>query len=70
MITKPYRLLRMQSTSVLLCLLCDRYSANPHDIAQRFCGWCHVWLEELPHDYRRPEEAAQAPRGEGDLGSS
>ncbi len=65
---RAYRLLRIQSTAVLRCLLCDRYSANPHDIAQRFCGWCYVGLEELSSEYRRPEEAA--PQGKADLGPS
>lgn len=57
MITKAYRLLQIQGTRVLLCLLCDRYSAHPTDIVERYCGFCHVWLRTVDADYQRPDEA-------------
>lgn len=56
MITRPYRLLMLQGTRVLFCLVCDTYSANAHDIAHHYCGRCHLWLDDLPEDYRRPRD--------------
>ena len=35
MLTKPYRLLTIKGEEAVLCLLCDRYSANPQDITAR-----------------------------------
>jgi hypothetical protein len=51
MITAAYRILRIKGTETILCLLCDRYSAHPQDIAYKYCGWCHVWLDQVPMTY-------------------
>lgn len=59
MITKPYRLLRIRDVEVLLCLVCDRWSANPNDLLHRYCGYCHLWLETLPPSYQRTDEHLQ-----------
>jgi hypothetical protein len=56
MITKPWRILHIQGHEVLLCLFCDRYSANVHDITARYCGFCHRWLEGIDNDAQRPDE--------------
>lgn len=32
----------------ILCLRCGMVSYNPNDIAQRYCGRCHLFLEDLP----------------------
>jgi len=52
-ITHAWRNIHIQGEQVLLCLLCDRYSWNPHDRANRYCGWCHVFLDTAPEDFRR-----------------
>jgi hypothetical protein len=61
-ITKPYRFLQIRGESVILCLLCDRYSANPNDIAARYCGFCGTWLATVVDDYQRPDEDLLPPR--------
>jgi hypothetical protein len=50
-ITAAYRILSIKGTETILCLLCDRYSAYPKDIHYKYCGWCHVWLDEVPRTY-------------------
>lgn len=57
MITRAWRIIHVNGSQVILCLLCDRYSANVHDIANRYCGYCHVFLDDLPEDYRRLRKA-------------
>jgi hypothetical protein len=59
MITLPYRLLRIRDTTVLLCLLCDRWSAHPDDILWKYCGYCHCFLTDFPEDFRSTEIPAQ-----------
>ena len=61
MITKPWRILRIQGHEVLLCLFCDKYSANPNDIAARYCGFCHRWLGTVADNEWRPGEGIAAP---------
>ena len=51
MITHAWRDIHIHGTTVMLCLLCDRYSANPHDRDRRYCGFCHVFLEGIPMDF-------------------
>jgi hypothetical protein len=53
LITHAWRIIHIQGEQVLLCLLCDRYSWNPHDRANRYCGFCHEWLDIVPEDFRR-----------------
>lgn len=53
MITRPYRILTIKGTRVILCLVCDTYSAHPTDIAEHYCGRCSYWLDDLPEIYRR-----------------
>ncbi len=33
-------------TSSITCLICGRTSFNPTDIAQKYCGACHVFHED------------------------
>lgn|SRR5574341_913304 len=54
MMTHAYRVLALQGQPALLCLLCDRVSYHPEDIAQCYCGWCHVFLKTVPMFYRLP----------------
>jgi hypothetical protein len=58
MITHAYRLLMIRGAPVILCLLCDRYSANPGDIVNVYCGACHVFLEDVPATYDPTAQAA------------
>lgn len=58
MVTVAWRILSIQGHPVLLCLLCDRYSANVHDIEERYCGYCHRYLTEVLRDYVRPADRA------------
>lgn len=34
------------------CPHCERTSTNPQDIANRYCGHCHHFCDELSHDGR------------------
>ena len=52
MITHAWRELQVHGQRLFLCLLCDRYSANPHDAERRYCGFCGVFLEDIPMDFR------------------
>jgi hypothetical protein len=58
LITHAWRIIHIQGEQVLLCLLCDRYSGNPTDRANRYCGFCHEWLDIVPEDYRRLRRGA------------
>lgn len=71
MITRAFRILTINNQPCLLCLLCDRWSYNPHDIAHRYCGWCHVFLRDVPEDYQRPRlhyQGVMVESNEGDMG--
>ena len=59
MITKPYRILRIRGSEVLLCLCCDRWSAHPQDILHHYCGYCRVFLDDLPEDMRSTDVPAK-----------
>lgn len=61
MLTRAWRLLRIGGTPVLLCLICDRYSANLNDIRQRSCGYCHRFLTDVPEC---PRPAVVSPHEE------
>lgn len=52
MITTPYRILRINGVQVLLCLVCDRWSTHPQDLLHHYCGFCHLFLDDLPDDLR------------------
>lgn len=56
MVTKAYRILTLSGMDILVCLLCDRWTRHPDDIAKHYCGWCHTWLDAVPDDFRRPDE--------------
>jgi uncharacterized C2H2 Zn-finger protein len=43
---KHFLVRERQGIQVLECLQCGRISSNSHDIAQRYCGKCHEFLEE------------------------
>jgi hypothetical protein len=30
---------------VIMCKTCKRVSANPDDVAEKYCGFCHEFLE-------------------------
>jgi hypothetical protein len=51
--TKAWRLLRLAGHQALLCLLCDKYSFNPNDIQERYCGYCHTYLQDIALDFQR-----------------
>lgn len=61
MITHAWRIIHIQGEQVLLCLLCDRYSWNPHDRANLYCGFCHEWLDIVPEDFRRLRRGIPQP---------
>jgi len=69
MITKPYSILHIQRQRVLLCLVCDRYSGNPNDIAALYCGYCHTWLTTLRDDFQRPDEELLPPSRPAERGT-
>ncbi len=33
----------------IVCLQCNRRSYHPEDIKQRYCGFCHAFLEARMH---------------------
>lgn len=59
MITAPYRILRIRDCEVLLCLVCDRWSAHPQDILHHYCGYCHRFLDDLPDTFRSTDVPAK-----------
>lgn len=62
MLTAAWRELRFhRDWPCLLCLVCNRWSYNPTDIQQRYCQWCHLFLDELPEDYGRAAPVAPVP---------
>jgi hypothetical protein len=42
---------------VITCFLCQRTSANPHDVERRYCGHCHLFHDDLRF-IRPPEPGA------------
>jgi hypothetical protein len=36
--------------AAIVCLCCGLGSANPHDIAEKFCGFCRTWHSEWRDD--------------------
>jgi hypothetical protein len=61
MITPPYRILTYRGYRGLLCLACNRFSWNINDVKHRYCGFCHVFLNELPELLRQDEVEGKAP---------
>ena len=51
MLTPAFRILHYRDFPCLLCLVCNHISHNPNDIRFRYCGHCHLFLEELPEDF-------------------
>jgi hypothetical protein len=37
----------------ILCPRCGKKSANPHDIEKRYCGFCHLFHDDLPETIER-----------------
>ena len=35
------------------CLICGTTSYNPNDVAQRYCGFCHVFHDDVVSTYLR-----------------
>jgi ribosomal protein S27AE len=33
------------AAATITCLACGRTSANPHDVDNRYCGACHIFLD-------------------------
>ncbi len=44
--THPYRILTLRGRQAILCLFCDWLSFNPNDVANQYCGHCHIFLGE------------------------
>jgi hypothetical protein len=61
MITPAYRVLHYRREPCILCLVCNRISYNPNDIKHRYCGACHLFLNDLPEDFRQPHTAGVRP---------
>lgn len=40
-----YQIVNGQWTPAFKCPHCDAVSFNPHDIAQWYCGQCHVFVD-------------------------
>jgi len=55
--SETYRLVRHMGSRCLLCLRCNRISFNPNDVQQRYCGHCHVFLED-GYDHDTQEDSA------------
>jgi hypothetical protein len=36
--------------AAIVCLCCGLGSANPQDIAEKYCGFCHAWHSEWRDD--------------------
>lgn len=43
-----YQIVRGQWTAALKCPQCGAVSFNPHDLTNRYCGRCHVFLDDAP----------------------
>ena len=61
MITPAYRVLHYRDYPCILCLVCNRISFNPNDIKHRYCGACHLFLNDLPEAFRQPNTAGGRP---------
>lgn len=46
-ITRPGHTMRVRCSLALTCPLCSRTSRNPNDVANRYCGNCHIWIDEI-----------------------
>jgi len=66
MSNKTYRIVKSEAAGgeSIQCLLCGRVSHHPGDVAHRFCGACHTFLDEpiwrAGSGMRAAAEAAQA----------
>ena len=45
--TRPGRTIRVRCSLAFTCPFCGRTSHNPNDVANRYCGNCHVWIDEI-----------------------
>jgi hypothetical protein len=45
----------------ITCPICGMTSYSPHDIAERYCGNCHIFYEDEP----LPHQEIQPPQDEG-----
>lgn len=45
-ISRPGRTMRVRCSLALTCPNCNRTSHNPNDVANRYCGNCHIWIDE------------------------
>jgi hypothetical protein len=61
MLTAPYRILTYRDWPCLLCLVCNRISHRPQDIAALYCAHCDLFLGDLPDDYPAPTTHGRAP---------
>ena len=61
MITPAYRVLYFRDFPCILCLVCNRISSNLNDVRHRYCGACHLFLNDLPEDFRQPNTAGVRP---------
>ncbi len=46
--TKTYALSESEKTGQeqIMCLNCGRVSHNPNDVANKYCGHCHIFHED------------------------
>ena len=61
MLTPPYRILTYRGYQGLLCLACNRFSWQPFNVTYHYCGFCHVWLDDLPEMLRQDQTEGSAP---------
>ena len=69
--THAFRIIHVHGQALFLCLLCDRYSRNPTDRAAHFCGFCRLFLDDIPMDFQphpvTPLEKSGLPPGAPDV---
>lgn len=54
--TKTYALSRSEQSGQdqIMCLHCGRVSHNSNDVANKYCGHCHIF-HEIPHPQPHPQ---------------
>jgi hypothetical protein len=68
MLTEPWRILRHEELSYLLCLVCNSIDPDPDAVAMKRCRACGLTLPALPpaytaEEHRRERAFALARRG-------
>ncbi len=52
-----YELVTNHGETGIKCLYCLMTSWNPTDVAQRYCGYCQLFHDDLPETQARAEGA-------------